>query len=176
MTTSRHKGFTLLEVMIVVAIVGILAAVAYPAYQQSVVKGKRAQGRTALAELLQQQERFMTQRNCYLAFTTDATTGVATAVASTNTPSPECGFTTTTPVPFKTFSGDNFTSAAYVLSANACTISGGTALSMKDCVQLVATPTGADSEVGNLRITSTGSKDCTGTVGGTTPTSPLCWP
>lgn len=175
MTTSRQKGFTLLEVMVVVAIVGILAAVAYPAYQQSVVKGKRAQGRTALAELLQQQERFMTQRNCYLAFDTNPATGVATATALTNTPSTNCGFNPTA-VPFKTFSGDSFTSAAYVLSANACTISGGTALSMKDCVQLVATPKGTDSEVGNLRITSTGSKDCTGTVGGTTPTSPLCWP
>jgi type IV pilus assembly protein PilE len=171
MTTRRQNGFTLIEVMIVVAIVGILAAVAYPAYKQSILKGKRAQGRTALAELLQQQERFMTQRNCYLAFTTNATTGAATAVA----PASDCGFTTPTTVPFKTFSGDSLTKAAYVLSANACTI-GGTALSMKDCVQLVATPKEADSEVGNLRITTTGSKDCTGTVGGTAPTSPLCWP
>jgi len=169
MTTTRQKGFTLIEVMIVVAIVGILAAVAYPAYQQSLVKGKRAQGRTALAELLQQQERFMTQRNCYLPFTTVAATGAATATAST-----ECGFTTTTPVPFKTFSGDSLTSAAYVLSANACTLSGGTAVSMKDCVQLVATPKQADGEVGNLTVISTGGKDCTGSA--KTTNFSLCWP
>jgi type IV pilus assembly protein PilE len=169
MTTTRQKGFTLIEVMVVVAIVGILAAVAYPAYQQSILKGKRAQGRTALAELLQQQERFMTQRNCYLAFTTAATTGVATATAST-----DCGFTAATAVPFKTFSGDSFTNAAYVLSANACTVSGGTPLSMKECVQLVATPKQADSEVGNLTFTSTGSKDCTGSA--KTTNFSLCWP
>ncbi len=171
MTRTRQKGFTLIEVMMVVAIVGILAAVAYPAYKQSILKGQRAQGRTALAELLQQQERFMTQRNCYLAFTTNSATGAATAALST-----DCGFTTSTTVPFKTFSGDSLTKAAYLLSANACTNSGGAAVSMKDCVQLVATPKGSDSEVGNLRMTSTGSKDCTGTAGGTTPTSALCWP
>jgi len=171
MKTTFQKGFTLIEVMIVVAIVGILAAVAYPAYTQSILKGKRAQGRTALAEMMQQQERFMTQRNCYLAFTTNSSTGAATAVAST-----VCSFTASTAVPFKTFSGDSLTNAAYVLSANACTNSAGAAISMQECVQLVATPKGTDSQVGNLRVTSTGTKDCTAPASGTTPTFSLCWP
>ena len=53
-----NRGFTLIELMIVVAIVAILTSVAYPAYTSSIIKGKRAEARAALTELMQQQERF----------------------------------------------------------------------------------------------------------------------
>ena len=62
------RGFTLIELMITVAIVGILASIAYPSYIESVRKGRRAEARAALTELMQQQERFMTQNNTYRAF------------------------------------------------------------------------------------------------------------
>ena len=45
-----HKGFTLIEVMIVVAIVGILAAIALPSYNEYIRRGHRAEARAALLQ------------------------------------------------------------------------------------------------------------------------------
>lgn len=45
---KQHKGFTLIEVMIVVVIIGVLSAIAYPNYQRYVHKSYRAQARAAL--------------------------------------------------------------------------------------------------------------------------------
>jgi type IV pilus assembly protein PilE len=170
MTRKHQLGFTLMELMITVAIVGLLAAVAYPSYTSSILKGKRAQGRTALVELIQQQERYLTQRNCYLAFST-ATTGVATALAPS--PTTACGGVTASTVPFKTFSGDSIGKAAYLVTATTC--GAGTAtISIAECVQAVASPIGPDAEVGSLSLTTTGVKDCTGTA--KSSNFSLCWP
>lgn len=164
---KKQCGFTLIELMIVVVIIGVLASVAYPAYTDSVRKGRRAQARAALLELMQQQERFMTQRNCYVAFTTGSD-GTATATANT-----ECGFSSSTAVSmFKTYSGDSgAASASYLLKASQC----GTQ-SLRDCISLEATlrNSAADSEVGNLTLTSTGLKGCSGTA--SSSNFKLCWP
>jgi type IV pilus assembly protein PilE len=166
----RHsKGFTLIEIMVVVAIIGILTAIAYPAYTESVLKGRRAQARTALTGLLQQQERYLTQRNCYMAFNTTPA-GVAVPVAP---PAGICGGVAAANVPFKVLSGDAMANSAYVLSANACP-NGAGAFPVNDCIQVVATPLQADPQVNVLTLTSTGVKGCTGLARLTRPT--LCWP
>lgn len=61
----RLAGFTLIEVMIVVAIVAILAAIAYPSYLDSVRKSKRADARAQLMEVSQYMQRFYSQNDRY---------------------------------------------------------------------------------------------------------------
>lgn len=62
----RQKAFTLIELMIVVAVIGILAAIAYPSYQEHVRKARRADAQTALMELSQHMERYFTAKGTYL--------------------------------------------------------------------------------------------------------------
>lgn len=64
-----NSGFTLIEVAIVVVIIGILATVAYPSYQEYVKRGKRAEGQMLLNEAASRQERYFSQNNTYV--TTD---------------------------------------------------------------------------------------------------------
>lgn len=62
---KRASGFTLIELMIVVAIVGILASIAYPSYQQYVLRANRAEAKAILTETAQAMERHFTTNGTY---------------------------------------------------------------------------------------------------------------
>lgn len=64
-TIQKMKGFTLIEIMIVVAIIGILAAIAYPSYMEYVRKSNRSDAKTALNDVAQQLQRCFTVYNAY---------------------------------------------------------------------------------------------------------------
>ena len=152
LSSARRRtlsGFTLIELMIVVAIVGILAAVAYPAYTDSVRKGKRAEARAALMNLLQQQERYQTQMNTYKFFDAGASPG--------------------SPKIFKDYSSSDSTSArsSHLLGARVCQVVGTEPLTERDCIEVFATPQAGvflDPEVGSIAIDTQGRRSCTGTA------------
>lgn len=77
----RQAGFTLIELMIAVAVVGLLAAVAYPSYMSQVAKGRRADAKQALLGLAQKMERRYTERGTYVGATL-GDTGLAPVVSS----------------------------------------------------------------------------------------------
>lgn len=75
---KKYQGFTLIELMIVVAIIGILAAVAYPSYTNYTQKTRRGAATACLSEFSQQMERRYSASLAYDSTTTLPTLGCAT--------------------------------------------------------------------------------------------------
>lgn len=136
----QQNGFTLIELMIVVVVIGVLAAIAYPNYQQYQLKAGRSDGHAKLTQVMQMQERLYSQNQTY---STDLGAGANTAVLSDE--------------------------QRYSITAEAC--AAGTPLAR--CVRLVATAINqqvADTQCGNLILTSRGEKLISGTG-----TRESCW-
>lgn len=133
---SVSGGFSLIELMITVAIVATVAAIGYPSYVSYVVKGKRAECRAALMQTMQQQERYYTQQNTYLAY--------SSAASAPN---------------MKTFSGDKANTSACNITAGQCT----STVALTACVVMKGTPNYTDPAVNVITLQSDGVKGCTGT-------------
>jgi type IV pilus assembly protein PilE len=148
---KRHAGFSLIELMIVMAILLVLAAVAYPAYAGYVTRTRRIEGQIALIEAIQQQERFFTRNNTYIAFSSGSTDAEERR--------------------FKWWSGSAAATSAYELRARACP-----GRELTQCVEVQALPGTAvvdakfrDTDCATLTLNSAGEQTSSGPL-------QSCWP
>ncbi|WP_444929604.1 type IV pilin protein [Microbulbifer sp. SSSA002] len=133
---SRYYGFTLIEIMIVVAVVGILAAIAYPSYMDSVRKSNRSEAKVELNDVAQRLQRCFTAYSAY----NDANCSVATAISGGATLATE----------------NNYYSISGALTATTYTL---TAAPQSGSVQA------GDSDCGSFSLTQSGVKGATGSSG-----------
>ena len=73
----KNRGFTLVELMIAVAVVGILTAIAYPSYTNYLVKGNRAAAKAFLLDVAQKQQQYLLDNRSYASTAADLKLDVA---------------------------------------------------------------------------------------------------
>lgn len=154
--TPRHHvaGFTLIELMIAVAIIGILIKVAYPAYTQSVLRSHRAEAKTALLDLASREERYFSTANQFSA----AAPALGYASGAT--------LTAASPLPVLTGSSVYYNLSVQVPDPAA---SAATAPSFLATATAVNTQVN-DTKCGNFSLTQAGVQGATGTDGAS-----KCW-
>lgn len=139
-----QNGFTLIEVMIVVAIIALIVTIAYPSYLEHVARSKRAQAQAAIMKTIQLQERFYTVNGTY----------------ATNAQLPGLFGLAAGPV----YSGENPADAElgwYTISVD----NAGTCTPLSVCVNVIATPKAgyADDNCGILTQNTVGLRSESGT-------------
>lgn len=136
----RQAGVTLIELMIALAVIGILAAIAYPSYQDHVRRGNRAEAKGILLETAQFMERNYTTNGCY--HRTDSNCANATV---------------TTTVPFNQSPKPGAGTARYNISFQAIA-------SQSFTLQAVPTGTMTGDACGTLTLSNTGAQGAGGAI------------
>ena len=144
---KSQKAFTLIELMIVVAIIGIMAGIAYPAYQDSVIRSRRADAKGALMSFASAMERHFTENNSYC--DAGGAGGADLCGAGTND--------TGSPTVFSTVSPVDGTTSYYNLTLTPSATAVVTTITATS-YNLRATPIGAQAGDGILEINHTESK------------------
>jgi len=149
--SGAGAGFTLIEALIVLAVLGILAAAVYPSYGRQVIKTRRAEAQLALLDAMQRQEQYRALHHSYTAF----------SAASTDSGAQR----------FRWWIGATPAASAHELDAYACP-----GQDIAACVVVRARPGTArvdarfsDPECGALTFSSAGEQAATGQ-------SAHCWP
>lgn len=77
MLNAKQRGFTLIELMITVAIVAILASVAFPSYTRYVIKANRSAAQAQMLDIANRQQQFLLANRAYASKTALTTSGYA---------------------------------------------------------------------------------------------------
>ena len=149
MNTRHQRGFTLIELMITVAVIGILAAVAYPSYTQYIVRANRSAAQSFMYSVANKQEQYMLDARTYAGALSELSVTVPPEVSSKYTITVSC----TMPV-----------------ATGTCTAVAGT-----PAYVITGTPTGTqlanDTKCGTVTLNQLGTKTESGTASATTD----CW-
>jgi type IV pilus assembly protein PilE len=155
------RGFTLIELMITIAIVAVIAAVALPSYFGSVRKSRRADAINLISQIAQGQERFRANCPCFAHSITNATSATCPATCPGTGADPGLGITATSP--YYTFAVNTINATNYRVLA----VAAGSQTSDARCIAMEMRMVG-----GNVSYVSSTSA---GTIAAATTDPNRCW-